>query len=274
MTEIQKWQIRLKETVWAGERMFDLFGREHIGEAYLFSGSVDFLRERGISVAEGALPLIKYIDVGAPLSVQVHPCGARGKDELWIVDEVTDRAAVYIGFSRDTSKEEILDGCENGTILSLMRRFPVAKGDIFWIPGGTVHCAEGISFFEVQNERDVTYRLYDHGRKRELQREDALCSADTSSLLSVSVRKTAKEIEGLFPFRCVLCEESAPFGDETTAPCVYTMMSEASTFCGEKAPLGTSFFVPKKTLVRGRGPYLKTEWISVGEDDVKQRLTL
>ncbi|MBQ6810005.1 MAG: class I mannose-6-phosphate isomerase [Firmicutes bacterium] len=274
MTGIRKWPFRLKETVWAGERIDRLWGGNHIGEAYLFADSEEFLRQQGIFVAQGGAPLIKYIDVGSPLSVQVHPGGDRGKDELWIVDEVREDAAVYIGFLHNTSDEMILDSCDRGTILSLMRRYPVEKGNIFWIPGGTIHCAEGFSFFEVQNERDVTYRLYDHGRNRNLQQREALSVLDKKAVLPFLVRKTEQEIGELLPFQCVLCRDENDIFENAATPCIYTMLSEKASFCGAEISLGTSFFVPENTFVYGKGAYLKIEWKSLCEKGEIQRITL
>lgn len=166
-----------KESVWAGDKL-----GEGIGEAYLFSALPDccsffFDGRRLEDILCGEMPLIKYIDAEGSLSVQVHPCfdgEKRGKDELWIIDDVYEDCEVYIGFRRDVSLAEVRRSCENGSILSLMESVNVAKGDVIYIPGGTIHAARGISFFEVQHSLDVTYRLFDYGRERELQLDAGL----------------------------------------------------------------------------------------------------
>lgn len=159
----------LKETIWAGEKLGG-----GIGEAYLFSAlaersSVSETGERLADIVSEEVPLIKYIDAAGALSVQVHPKGNNGKDELWIIDDVYDDAAVYIGFCRAVSKDDVISAIKNGTLFSLMQRVAVSPGDVLWIPGGTIHAAKGISFFEIQHSRDITYRLYDYGRGREIQ---------------------------------------------------------------------------------------------------------
>lgn len=160
-----------KETAWAGEK------RGGRGEAYLFS----VLPERPSLLEDGRLlrdvtgqemPLIKYIDAEGALSVQVHPAAngeTPGKDEVWFIDEIYDGGEVRIGFRRDVTPLEVKRSCQDGTVLSLMEKISVAPGDVLLIPGGTIHAAKGISFWEVQRSLDVTYRLFDYGRGRELQ---------------------------------------------------------------------------------------------------------
>ena len=157
----EKLQPYLKPTVWAGEKL-----GKGIGEAYLLSSE------------EKDVPLIKYIDAAGALSVQVHPKGDRGKDEMWIIDDVYKDAEVYIGFRRSVSENELRDSLKSDKIFSLMQRVSVSPGDIFWIPGGTIHAAKGISFFEIQHNRDITYRLYDYGRGRILHWTEGLCTLD------------------------------------------------------------------------------------------------
>lgn len=118
------------------------------------------------------MPLIKYIDAAGPLSVQVHPKGIEGKDELWIIDEVYEDPEVYIGFRRSISKETFEAFAKNGDLFSLMQKISVSPGDVLYIPGGMIHGAKGISFLEIQHSRDVTYRIYDYGRGRPIQWEE------------------------------------------------------------------------------------------------------
>ena len=118
--------------------------------------------------------LIKYLDVTERLSVQVHPndkvalerYNSFGKTEFWYVMEAEEDACVYMGFKRDVTVEEFYQGCQNETVDQLMNVFHPKKGDCFMINAGTVHAASGgIVIAEVQQQSDMTFRLYDWGRE-------------------------------------------------------------------------------------------------------------
>ena len=117
--------------------------------------------------------LIKLIDAARDLSVQVHPDdayalaheGQYGKTEAWIVLDAAEGAFLYEGFTREITQEEFRQSIEAGTLTQLLRRIPVKKGDVLFIPAGTIHaiCA-GVLVAEVQQNSNVTYRVYDYGR--------------------------------------------------------------------------------------------------------------
>ena len=178
----------LKETVWAGRRLATRYGGDRIGEAYLLSAvpgrcsrlddgeSFDaYLRRRGREAASFPL-LIKAIDAAGILSLQVHP----GKDELWLITHTYGDAAVARGFRRAVTAAEVAAACKGGTVASLLRWERLHVGDVVFLPAGTVHTVVGAAFFEIQTNDDTTYRLYDFGRDRPLQREAALAAADLS----------------------------------------------------------------------------------------------
>lgn len=140
--------------------------------------------------------LIKYIDAKENLSIQVHPDEkyARehendgGKNEMWIILGTEKNAFIYLGFNRDLSKEEIREHIKKNTLESVLNKVYVKKGETYFIPAGTVHAiGKGCLICEIQQPSNVTYRLYDYGRKkddgteRELHIEKALevvnCSA-------------------------------------------------------------------------------------------------
>ncbi len=119
--------------------------------------------------------LVKLLDAAADLSIQVHPDdvyamaregGQLGKNEVWYIADAEEGAAIYYGFNRDVTKEEVIDGVVNGTITELLNRCPVKKGDYFFVPAGTVHALQkGVTVIEVQQSSDITYRIFDYGRK-------------------------------------------------------------------------------------------------------------
>lgn len=134
------------------------------------------------------LPLLaKYIFTSERLSVQVHPddeqARARGlpngKTECWYILDAEPDAKLALGFQRAISRDELRESALDGSIVDLMQWHPVAAGDFLFVPAGTVHAiGGGISLLEFQQNSDVTYRLYDYGRPRELHLEDGVSVAE------------------------------------------------------------------------------------------------
>lgn len=122
--------------------------------------------------------LVKYLFTGEKLSVQVHPGGEGGKEECWLVIAAEPGAALGIGFREPLSSEAMRKAALDGSIEELLEWFPVAPGDFFYIPAGTVHAVgAGVSLIEVQQTSEITYRLYDYGRPRELHLEEGIAVA-------------------------------------------------------------------------------------------------
>lgn len=136
-----------------------------------------------------ALPqlLVKYIFTSEALSVQVHPSdaetlamglGRQGKEECWIIVDAEPGAVLGIGFREDVSAGTIRAAALDGSIEQIMQWHEVMPGDFFYIPAGTVHAiGAGISLIEVQQNSDITYRLYDYGRPRELHLDEGMAVA-------------------------------------------------------------------------------------------------
>lgn len=132
--------------------------------------------------------LIKYIFTSENLSVQVHPSdaqsaragtGSRGKEECWLILAAEPGARIGIGFDRGYDEATLRSAALDGRIEHMLRWHRVAPGDFFYIPANTVHAiGAGISLIEVQQNSDVTYRLYDYGRPRELHLDAALAVAN------------------------------------------------------------------------------------------------
>lgn len=131
--------------------------------------------------------LIKYIFTNEKLSVQVHPNDAqararglpRGKNECWYILEADPGASLGLGLRSSISPGELRSAAVDGSIEGLMDWRPVRDGDFYYVPAGTVHAiGAGITLLEVQQNSDVTYRLYDYGRPRELHLEDGIAVAE------------------------------------------------------------------------------------------------
>ncbi len=137
--------------------------------------------------------LIKLIDSRQSLSIQVHPGdeyalqkeSEYGKNELWYVVDCEPDSWLYCGFSRDTDEAEVRRRIEDGTLTEILNRIPVKPGESYFIEAGTVHAiGPGVLICEIQQSSNVTYRLYDYGRRdkygelRELHVDRAMAVAD------------------------------------------------------------------------------------------------
>lgn len=137
----------------------------------------------GTSIDYNSFPLlIKILTVSEKLSVQVHPDDAYaqkmgekyGKDELWYIMDAAEGAHVILG-TRGCSKEEFVQATENNDTEKLLQRIPAKKGDVFHIKPGLIHTVDGeVIFAEIQQNSDITYRVYDYNRGRELHIDHAM----------------------------------------------------------------------------------------------------
>lgn len=135
--------------------------------------------------------LIKYLFTSQRLSVQVHPDDARaaelghrrGKDEAWLVLDAEPDATLGIGLKTPVGAEELRAAAQDGSIENLLVWRPVAAGDAYYSPAGTIHAiGAGLVLLEVQQNVDLTYRLYDYGRPRELHLDEGIRSADPAAM--------------------------------------------------------------------------------------------
>jgi mannose-6-phosphate isomerase len=129
--------------------------------------------------------LVKYLFTSEALSVQVHPsdidapAGKRGKEECWYVIAAEPDAKLGIGFKAPISAEAMRAAALDGSIEHLLAWHPARAGDFFYIPAGTVHAiGPGLSLVEIQQNSDMTYRLYDYGRERELHLDAGIAVAN------------------------------------------------------------------------------------------------
>jgi mannose-6-phosphate isomerase len=131
--------------------------------------------------------LVKYIFTSEKLSVQVHPSdaqteakglGRQGKEECWLVIDAEPGAVLGIGFDEPLDEETMRKAAQDGSIEQMLTWHEVKAGDFFYIPANTVHAiGGGCSIIEVQQNSDITYRLYDYGRPRELHLEEGMAVA-------------------------------------------------------------------------------------------------
>ena len=238
-----------KDYLWGGNRLNDDFGKDiHMeplaetwecsthpdGPSIVASGEHEgrllsqVLKEHpeykgNRSNANGELPvLVKLIDANKDLSVQVHPDdeyarinenGALGKNEMWYVLDASKDAGLIYGFHHDMDKEVLKKSLYDGTVEKYLQKVPVHKDDVFYIEAGTVHAiGAGVLIAEIQENSNLTYRLFDYnredknGKKRPLHIEKALETANLSGSASprqpMRVLKYKKGCASEFLCRC------------------------------------------------------------------------
>ena len=142
-------------------------------------------------ITGGDFPLlVKLIQANDTLSVQVHPDdeyarrveNTYGKTECWYILDAVPGATLVCGLNNEYTRAELEAALNGGTLADCLKYVPVSKGDFVFIPAGTVHAIQGgLRLLEVQEPSDITYRLYDWGRPREIHVAKALevtkCSA-------------------------------------------------------------------------------------------------
>ena len=148
---------------------------------------------------ERASYLIKFIDAADNLSVQVHPDNEQakawenqnGKTEMWYVIEADENAKITYGVKENITSEKLSDAIKNNTVGNLLNTVPSKKGDVFFVEAGTIHAIGARNLIaEIQQNSNVTYRLYDYdrrgkdGKPRELHIEKGVKCSKTEIISS------------------------------------------------------------------------------------------
>ena len=208
--KISKLYPECKDYIWGGNKLKEKYGKQtdkspcaeswelsfhKDGLTRLFSGKT--LLETAVETDLGTnckkfpfFPvLIKFIDAKENLSVQVHPSdeyalkneNSFGKTEMWYIVEAEQGAGIYLGFNRDVTQEEYETAIKENRLTELLNFYDVKAGECYFIPSGTIHAiGKGCLICEIQQNSNLTYRVYDYGRKdkdgktRELHIEKAL----------------------------------------------------------------------------------------------------
>ena len=215
--------------------------------------------------------LIKFIDACDNLSVQVHPddeyglknANSLGKTEMWYIIDAKPGSQLVYGLKKGVTNEMFAEAIKNGNVENMLNYVPVKKGDVFFIPSGLVHAiGAGILLAEIQQNSNITYRVYDYcrvgkdGKPRELHIEDAL---------NVIVNRDEKEIDEIRYSKgktidsnlancdyfnvCLYDVKSAMFFnvDYKTFNSVLCLDGEGTIFCNNQTytlTKGDSYFIP------------------------------
>lgn len=165
---------------WGRTRLWPGFEAFETGEPI---GEIWFMDEHG---SDPDL-LVKYLFTSETSSVQVHPNDdaaqargfPRGKDEAWLILQAEPDARIALGPVEPLTPAKLRNAAKDGSIVDLLCWRPVKAGDFIYSPAGTIHAiGAGLTLIEIQQNLDLTYRLYDHGRSRALQLDDAVAVAN------------------------------------------------------------------------------------------------
>lgn len=283
-----------KDYIWGGEKLRTLYGKNSnktpLAESWELSCHKD-----GMSIIDGGeydgktlesfikdnkgclgtlsnceeLPiLIKLIDAQDNLSVQVHPNDEQarmwenqnGKTEMWYVAQADSDAKIICGMKKDITEKQLTKAIADNTLEELLNVIPSKKGDVFFVEAGTVHAiGKGNVIIEIQQSSNVTYRLYDYGRKdkdgntRELHIEKGVKSSNCSKWKpkTFSVDSDGTKILGCCEYFCVkqinVCGTKTLFADEKSYHALLVTEGAAELLCegyNEKLSKGQTVFIP------------------------------
>ncbi|MBS5080966.1 MAG: type I phosphomannose isomerase catalytic subunit [Clostridiales bacterium] len=198
---IVKCEPTFKDYLWGGRKLRDVYGKNCEYDIIAESWELSSHGDGQSSIAEGKYKgmlfdeylkvigsealgwkckaferfpiLIKLIDAKQQLSIQVHPDDSYalreeyeyGKNEMWYIMDCEEGAFIYFGVNKNVSKQELKKRIENNTVLEILNKVEVKKGDTFFVNAGTIHAiGAGILLCEIQQNSNCTYRLYDYGR--------------------------------------------------------------------------------------------------------------
>jgi len=208
--KIEKLYPACKSIIWGGDKLKKDYGKQTDADPLAETWELSFHKD-GLTLLADGTPLsevatesdlgenckgfpffpvlVKLIDANAKLSVQVHPAdeyalkheNSLGKTEMWYIVDAEEGAGIYLGFKENITKEEFENAIRLKTLTDYLQFIPVKAGECYFIPAGTIHAiCEGCLICEIQQNSNITYRVYDYGRKgadgkeRELHVEKAL----------------------------------------------------------------------------------------------------
>jgi mannose-6-phosphate isomerase len=204
--------------------------------------------------------LVKFIDTGQNLSIQVHPDddyakkieNSKGKTECWMILNAKKDAGIYLGFKPHVTRKEFFNALtHNLSIENFLNFIPVKKGDFFYLPPGSIHAiGGGVTLCEIQQSSDITYRVWDWNRQSETGEKRKLHIDQAKEVLNVQLFSTSKEktfeirlkakesiivLEGslkmsfhLNPYESAIVLEDGLFEFTTSGQCSFIIVSEGT----------------------------------------------
>ena len=203
MSDVEKYPTEVANGAHSGDSLQDLL------EVYMD----ELVGEKVYDVFGNHFPLLlKFIDATDDLSIQVHPDDdyalenekSLGKTEMWYVLPAQGQSAIYLGWKQQMNVSLIHAAIQDGSLAQYLREYKVHEGDVAYIPSGTVHAMRKDTIVaEIQENSDITYRLYDYnrvgndGKKRPLKLDKALKVMDFNPDNGASCASTAPRIDGV-----------------------------------------------------------------------------
>jgi len=278
--DIQKLIPVCKDYLWGGDKLKEKYGKitscEPCAESWELSfhpdGKTRLVDEKTLEESVTAKELgenvsgfpffpvlIKFIDAQNNLSVQVHPDDeyalanedSFGKTEMWYIVEAAEGAGIYLGFSRDVTLEEYERAIKGNTLTDLLNFYPVKAGDCYFIPSGTIHAiGAGCLICEIQQNSNLTYRVYDYGRLdkngrvRELHVDKAMRVTDLKKYEPRRLSGNTLGVSKYFNVQKLKVDGITHLSaTEKSFQCLTCTQGEGIVN-GQKIECGDSFFVP------------------------------
>lgn len=277
--KIEKLYPECKDYIWGGEKLKTKYGKQtdktpcaeswelsfhKDGLTRLFSGKtlVESVAEMDLGENVNVFPffpvLIKFIDAKENLSVQVHPSdeyalaneNSFGKTEMWYIVEAEEGAGIYLGFNRDVTKEEYETAIKEQRLTELLNFYEVNAGECYFIPSGTIHAiGKGCLICEIQQNSNLTYRVYDYGRKdkngneRELHIDKALRVTNLNKFIPITFEDCLGKSEYFTVKKHEIDGELQLSADELSFQCV-TCVNGNGYIEDMEIKQGDSFYIP------------------------------
>ena len=285
--DIVKLYPECKDNIWGGVKLKEKYGKQTDKDPVAESWELSFHKdgptrlENGETLQESVAGtdlgvncegfpffpmLVKLIDAKQDLSVQVHPSDSYalehensfGKTEMWYIVEADEGAGIYLGFKERVSREEYETAIKEKRLTELLNFFEVKAGDCYFIPSGTIHAiGTGCLICEIQQNSNLTYRVYDYGRKdkngneRELHIDKALkvTSLEAYKYAPLDLKTAQGDLLGVSKYFTTTAvqvrgERVLP-EDNNSFKCITCVQGEG-LIDGKKMRLGDSFFVPAR----------------------------
>ena len=295
--KIEKLYSECKDYIWGGEKLKTKYGKQTEKTPCAESWELSFHKDGLTKLANGktlaetitekdlgenvkGFPffpvLIKFIDAKENLSVQVHPSdeyalaneNSFGKTEMWYIVEAEEGAGIYLGFNCDVTKEEYETAIKENRLTELLNFYEVKAGECYFIPSGTIHAiGKGCLICEIQQNSNLTYRVYDYGRKdkngneRELHIDKALQVTKLTKHKNTLLTGDMLGVSKYFTVKKLCVKNEILEADNKTFQCL-TCVKGQGEIDGQAMQTGDSFFVPAnygKYTLKGDMEIIMTE---------------